>query len=57
MNIDDQYPGLKNYMEKGGFSIQGQSHHSIRTATDQRGEQTINKDAKISGKFIHNDHK
>lgn len=50
MNLDDQYPGLKKYLDKGGFSTQAQEYHFIRTATDQRGEQTINKDAKISGK-------
>ena len=49
INLDKNYPGMKEYLEKGGFSIQAQDHHAIRTATDQRGEQTINKDAKTPG--------
>ena len=42
---------MAQYLEKGGFSTQAQEHHNIRTSTDQRGEQTINKDAKSSGTF------
>ena len=41
---------MKEYLEKGVFSIQAQDHHPVRTATDQRGEQTINRDAKTVGK-------
>ena len=47
-NIDD-LPGMVDYLEKGIFSVQAQSNNAIRTATDQRGEQTINKDAKTVG--------
>ena len=51
MNIDKMYPGMKKYIQLGGISAQGQTRHDLRTATDQRGEQTINKDAKTSGKY------
>ena len=43
MNIDEQYPGMRGYLQLGGISAQGQTRHDVRTATDQRGEQTINK--------------
>ena len=46
MNIDEQYPGMREYLQLGGISAQGQTRHVVRTATDQRGEQIINKDAK-----------
>ena len=32
--------------------VQGQEKYPLRTAIDQRGEQTINRDAKTSGKII-----
>ena len=32
-----------------GLNVQAQTVHSVCTAIDQRGEQTINKDAKTSG--------
>ena len=50
MNIDEQYPGMRDYLQLGGISAQGQTRYAVRTATDQRGEQTINKDAKTTGK-------
>ena len=50
--MDTQYPGLKEYLQKAGFSTHSQTSHLIRTGTDQRGEHKINKDAKISGKYI-----
>ena len=31
-----------------GMSVQAQTVHPVRTAIDQRGEQTINKDAKTT---------
>ena len=37
---------MPQYIKQGIFSVQAQEHHSIRTSTDQRGEQSINKDAK-----------
>ena len=35
-------------LKKGGISVQGQDKYPLRTAIDQRGEQTINRDAKTS---------
>ena len=40
MNIDKMYPGMKKYIQLGAISAQGQTGHDLRTATDQRGEQT-----------------
>lgn len=57
-NIDRIYPGLRSLLEKKGISVLGQSNHNIRTAIDQRGEQTINRDAKTTGgikKFAGNE--
>ena len=48
-NISKDYPGLETFSKVGGLSVQAQSNYSVRTATDQRGEQTINKDAKTAG--------
>ena len=50
MNTYEQYPGMKEYLKLGGISVQPQARHLVRTATDQRGEQTINKNAKTTGK-------
>ena len=33
------------------MSVQGQEKYSCRVATDQQGEQTINRDAKVSGRI------
>ena len=51
-NIDQMFPGLKELMKKSVLSVQGQERYPHRTAVDQHGEQTINRDAKTSGKFI-----
>ena len=37
---------METFLKVGGLSVKAQSNHSVSTATDQRGEQTINKDAK-----------
>ena len=42
---------MKDLLSKYGLSIQGQENYRVKTATDQRGEQTINKDAKTAGKI------
>ena len=47
-NMETLHPGLKDMLEKTG-SVQGQNCYPMRTALDQRGEQTINRDAKTSG--------
>ena len=47
--IDTLYPGLKETLNLNGLSVQAQDHHPLRTAIDQRGEQTINRDGKTCG--------
>jgi len=52
--IDDRYPGLKPLLELQCLSVQAQTSYPIRTSIDQRGEQSINRDAKTPGNFkIH----
>ena len=51
-NMDATYPGLKSLIDKKGISVQGQDRYPLRTSVDQRGEQTINKDAKTAGMLI-----
>ena len=48
-NIKKMYPGLKNLLEKNSMSVQAEESFPVRIAIDQRGEQTINRDAKTSG--------
>jgi hypothetical protein len=50
-HIDLMFPGLKDLLLKGGIGVQAQVNHPLRTAVDQRGEQTINRDAKTTGTF------
>ena len=45
-NIENICPGLKTLLETKGFSVQAQNRYPLRTAIDQTGEQTLNKDAK-----------
>jgi hypothetical protein len=47
-NLNETYPGLQD-LSQHGLSIQAQEKHPLTTAADQRGEQTINRDAKTSG--------
>ena len=47
--IDHLYPSLKQILENNCMSIQAQDRYAILTAIDQRGEQTLNKDAKTTG--------
>ena len=49
MNIDRLFPGNKEILKRFGISVQGQDKYPLRTAIDQRGEQTLNRDAKVSG--------
>ena len=46
--IDIRYPGLKPLLEKKGMSVQAQIAYPVRTAIYQRGEQSINRDAKAA---------
>ena len=45
-NMEENYPGLRNMLKNTGLSVQAQNRYPLRTAIDQRGEQTINRDAK-----------
>ena len=47
--IDTLFPGCKDLLKQHGISVQGQERYPLRTAIDQRGEQTFNRDAKTSG--------
>ena len=43
------YGPLRQTLSQSGLSVQAQERYAVRTAIDQRGEQTINRDAKTSG--------
>ena len=49
LNMEERYPGNEDILKKYGISVQGQDKYPLRTAIDQRGEQTLNRDAKVSG--------
>ena len=49
-NIETLYPGLKQLLQKTGLSLQAQEMYPTRVAIDQRGEETINRDAKTKSK-------
>ena len=42
-------PGLKEMLLVNGLSVQAQELYRLRTAIDQRGEQTLNRDMKTTG--------
>ena len=48
-NLDITHPGCKELVKRNSISVQGQDKYPLRTAIDQRGEQTLNKDAKSTG--------
>ena len=48
-NIELSFPGLKELLKDGGISVQARENNPLRTSVDQRGEQTINRDAKTAG--------
>ena len=52
-NINLQYSGLLDILINNGLSVQAQDKYPLRTAVDQRGEQTLNKDAKSGGGIIN----
>ena len=57
-NIERFYPNLKPLLETKGGSVQEQDRYAIRSSIDQRGEQTINRNAKTSGgikSFVSNE--
>ena len=45
-DTEEVYPGLKELLRYKGLSVQAQSRY---IAIDQRGEQTINRDARTTG--------
>ena len=47
--IDQLYPGLRTLLENNCLSVQAQDRYVVRTTIDQRGEQTLNRDAKTTG--------
>ena len=47
--MEQLYPGLKDLLDKKGMSVQAQEKLPLRVAIDQRGEQTLNRDAKTTG--------
>ena len=51
-NMEHLYPGLRAIIDENRLSVQAQDTCPLRTSIDQRGEQTINRDAKTSAKFI-----
>ena len=50
MNIEENYHGMTEFFRTGGISAKAQTKHAIRT--DQRGKQTIYRDAKSTGYSI-----
>ena len=48
-NLEETHPGCLELIKHKGISVQGQNKYPCRTAIDQRGEQTINRDAKVAG--------
>ena len=48
-HLETLYPGMKPLLKGKGISVQAQNSHSVQTI-HQRGEQTINRDAKTTAK-------
>ena len=49
LHLNEQFPGMEELILENRLSIQAQVNHPLKTAADQRGEQTINRDAKTLG--------
>ena len=49
LKVDELFPGCKEPLKYYGISVQGQDRYPLRTAVDQRGEQTLDRGAKTSG--------
>ena len=56
-NLDNTHPGCRELIQEIGLSVQAQDRYPARTPIDQRGEQTINRDARTAGgiKFFASD--
>ena len=52
VNMEQFYPGLKELISRKRLSVKGQEKYPLSTAIDQRGERTINRDAKTNVKII-----
>ena len=48
-NMEVLYSGLKDLLSEKGMSVQAQERFPLRVPVDQRGEQTLNRDAKTTG--------
>ena len=49
LNMETTYSGLKTLLTVKKISFEGQDRYPLRSLVDQRGEQTINKDANTAG--------
>ena len=49
ISLDRTHPGCKEVVEIKGVSVQAQDQYPLRSAIDQRGEQTLNREAKSVG--------
>ena len=48
-SLESTHLGLREMLERQGLSVQTQDENPLRKAVDQRGEQTINRDARTAG--------
>ena len=48
-DMAERNPDQYNLLVNNGLSVQAQDQYPLGTAADQRGEQTINRDAKTAG--------
>ena len=53
LKLEKLYPGLRGLLREKGMSVQAQENFPLRVAIDQRGEQTLNRDAKTTGGITH----
>ena len=49
LNIAELFPSSKEFLKHCEISVQGQDRYPLRAVVDQRGEQTLNCDAKSGG--------
>ena len=47
--MEEKFPDHYKHLLDNGLSVQAQDKYPLATASDQRGEQTINRDAKTAG--------
>ena len=50
--LESTDPGSLELIRENGISVQAQDRYPLRTAIDQRGEQTLNREAKTTGGII-----